>query len=288
MRAPSLALLAALIAVAGCGRSDAGDPIPDDAAALAAVLHERYGAADELTAEIYLLVAPPDTDHVSFSLQFAIDPERGVVLDAFKKGFEILDGHLDPTGGCLLVLQREDYAVRGNLDAIAAERQAAGSPTGLFVTQLPRLVDELRIGPIPRAERYAIEAVDGAVALRCIAAEGEALCVLDEAGERVEEKILYRGHGDGAVELLRLRYSKHLVIDGLLRPRLAQASLPGDETRIVVKLAKLERPEIGKPLAFTIPTVPEGWPVRPLGLWLDDLSAARAEPEAEPDPGVEP
>lgn len=283
MKAITALLALALAAGCGCGRDQAleappvepGPPV-DPAIALAAALHQRYGRAETIDAEIYLLVAPPDTEHVSFSLRLVITPEHGVVLDGFKKGFEILDGHLAPDGEALLVLQREDYAVRGDLAAIAAERQGGEDPTALFVTQLPRLVDEVRSGPVPITPRYALTEHEGRTALRCIAPEGEALCVLDAAGERIEEKIIYRGHGKVREELLRLSYHKHMVLASLLRPRLAEARLPGDETRIIVKLARLERPDALNPLTFTMPEVPQGWPVRPLGQWLDDLAAARA------------
>ncbi len=274
-----LAVLGLVLTFGGCRQAPQQlaplDGGPEQGLALATELRERYGRAEELDAEIYLVVVPPEQEHVSFSLQLTVVPGVGVVLDAFKKGFEILDGLIEPDGECLLVLQREELVVQGNLDAVAAQRQVAGDDAvGLFVTQLPRIVDEVQAGPVPVAADYRIEPYQEGRALRCINPDGEALCVLDASGQRVDEKIIYRGHGEDAVELLRLSYSRQRVTSTLLRAHLVQVRLPQDATRIVIKLARLEIPLPGSPLVVQTPVAPEGWLVRPLISWLDDLLPA--------------
>jgi hypothetical protein len=254
LRFPPLALLCCLLAtllVGGCGggtRSTLGVHQQVD------LIHGSYAFVDRLSFDLTLTWRPPadaGAEPLSFSLIGVVESDGRVRLHASKMGVPFLEGVIDADGQALLVLDRDQAVVRGNLhEAITSE---TGAPAAVF-TRMPMLVDELRRGPLPYLERSAYsQTAEGAI--RCDFADGTAAVITPAR----DHTVLYKDLLDSAgVHRLRMTYGKHAVFDGALRPRLMIVSQPGQDGQARLRLRAFDALGSIDADRMTV-TVPDGY-----------------------------
>ena len=219
----------ALLALAGCtgsSRSEATTVGADTAARRAEQAQAWHRPAGSITADLLVRIKPAGRDALTFTVNVWSPADGRVRLQVSKVGVSGFDALIE-ADGAMTVVSREDDVVVDDLERVFADDLGAGAA-------LARLVDELKLGPVPAAAAFAADGgtltgVDPATGLNLVIA-------FAEQPEQITSKIYRDATG---VERMRLEYDRYKTFDGLQRPSLITIRVPGREGDFLVRVQDL-------------------------------------------------
>ena len=219
----------ALLALAGCTgapRSEVPTVGPDTAARRAEQAQAWHRGAGTITADLLVRLKPAGRDAITFTVNVWSPSDGRIRLQVSKVGVSGFDALIEPDGA-MTVVSREDDVVVDDLERVFAADLGAGAA-------LARLVDELKLGPVPAATAFAAEGgtltgVDPATGLNFVIAFAEQ-----------PEQIASKTYRDAAgVERMRLEYARYKPFDGLQRPSLITIRIPARDGEFLVRVQDL-------------------------------------------------
>ncbi len=222
----ALAFAFALAGCTGSPRSEVPAVGPDTAARRAGQAQAWHQGAGSITADLLVRVKPAGRNALTFTVNVWSPADGRIRLQVSKVGVSGFDALVE-ADGAMTVVAREDDVVVDDLEQVFADELGEGAA-------LARLVDELKLGPVPASPAFSAEGgtltgVDPATGLAVVITFADA-----------PEQIASKSYRDSAgVERMRLEYSRYKTFDGLHRPSLITIHIPGREGEYLVRVQDL-------------------------------------------------
>jgi len=216
------------LALAGCGPGRQTPPVigADTAAKRAAQAQAWHQGAATITADLLVRIKPAGRDALTFTVNIWSPADGRIRLQVSKVGVSGFDALIQPDGA-FTVVSREDDVVDDDLERVFAADLGAGAA-------LARLVEELKLGPLPAAAGFA---ADGGILTALDPATGLSVAI---AFAEQPEQIASKSWRDPAgAEQMRLDYARYKTFDGLQRPSLMTISIPGRDGEYLVRVQDL-------------------------------------------------
>lgn len=223
------AVVGGLLLLVGCAGSPRAEPAgvdPDTAARRAEQAQVWHRAAGAITADLLVRIKPAGRDALTFTVNVWSPVDGRIRLQVSKVGVSGFDAVIQPDGAFTIV-SREDDVVVDDLERAFADDIGAGAA-------LARLVEELKLGPVPAADAFAAE---GGTLTGTDPATGLAVAIrFAEQPEQIASKTWSDPAGG---ERMRLDYSRYKVFDGLQRPSIIAIRIPGRDGEFMVRVQDL-------------------------------------------------
>jgi len=218
-----------LVAMAGCGGAPRAEPTSvgaDTAARRAEQAQAWHRAAGSITADLLVRIKPAGRDALTFTVNVWSPADGRIRLQVSKVGVSGFDAVIEPDGAVNIV-SREDDVVVDDLERVFAADLGPGA-------MLARLIDELKLGPVPAAAAFA---ADGGTLTGLDPATGLNLAIVFA---EQPEQIASKSYRDPAgVEQMRLEYARYKTFDTLQRPSLITIHVPGRDGEYLVRVQDL-------------------------------------------------
>lgn len=193
-----------------------------------------HQSAATITADLMVLVKPPEADSVLFEISLWCPEDGRIRLKCSKLNVDFIDALVQKNGDFVLELVRSKEVVRGNLRDIHVfdrDGRITGPP---FLAYLSLLVQEAKSGPVP--DRGVTKAGNGRIEAKD-PVTGLTVGVEVNPDDTVATKRFYDEPGK---ESVRLDYSRYKAFNQLQRPERMRLTIPGDPTEYTVRLQRLD------------------------------------------------
>jgi len=219
-------LALSLAACGGAPRAGQNAVGADTAVRRAEQAQQWHRAAESITADLLVRVKPAGRDALTFTVNVWSPADGSVRLQVSKVGVSGFDALIQPDGS-FTVVSREDDVVVDDLEHAFADELGQGAA-------LARLVEELKIGPVPAAATFT---ADGGTLSATDPATGLPVTLL--FAEQPEQIASKSWTGPDGKPGMRLEYSRYKIFDGMQRPSVIAIRLPGRDGEFLVRVQDL-------------------------------------------------